>query len=378
MVNLLDPIKIPMPVFVASLVVGIGMILTTGLLTGLVGRPANCKDPITQTAPPMTTQAPTTQPATTSGATNPTSSASSTQSTQPITTTTTLAPVTTTTTVAPATTTTTPAPVTTTTTRATITTTTTAPATTTTTTAPATTTTTQAPTTTTQTTPPATTTTTRAPTITTTTTQAPTTTTTTTQAPTTTTTTTPAPTTTTTTTQAPTTTTTTTAAPTSTSSGSTSSTTSRTLPPTTTRDTTTTTTTPAPTEFRLSKDTRPNLYELLLRFDFDPRSLAPENTILNYTGEVTIYFELDAPTSQIFFHMDQNIRLDDPMITVINTDTATTIPVLKSDYGLNQLYEVDFANQLNAGLYTINIKFRAQTTSQGLYFHSFTDLGSRR
>lgn len=34
--------EIPLPVFIAAIVVGAGIITTTGLLTGLVARPANC------------------------------------------------------------------------------------------------------------------------------------------------------------------------------------------------------------------------------------------------------------------------------------------------------------------------------------------------
>jgi hypothetical protein len=152
----------------------------------------------------------------------------------------------------------------------------------------------------------------------------------------------------------------------------------RTLPTLSTAAQTTTRSPPPLTEFRLPKIASPTLYELTLRYDFDPFDFKPEKTLLPYTGEVTISVDLSEPTSTIDLHMDRNVALSDPAIVIINVDTNDIAQVDSSDYTINQIYSIKLVNEISNGSYTIFIKFRSTTTVDGNYFHSYDDGAAKR
>jgi hypothetical protein len=118
---------------------------------------------------------------------------------------------------------------------------------------------------------------------------------------------------------------------------------------------------------------------LLLRFDFDPYTQEPKGTRLTYTGETTIQVNVVEPTSQIILHMQQNVVPTDSNIVITNLATNQLVQVQSSGYAENERFIIRLGANLAAnGNYTILLKFRAQTTDLGVYYHGYTEGVSQR
>jgi hypothetical protein len=128
--------------------------------------------------------------------------------------------------------------------------------------------------------------------------------------------------------------------------------------------------------YRLPTSAWPNQYSLLLKFDHDPySSIAEVNSpkFLTYTGEVTITFRANEATNQLAIHMDRNVVLTDAQIIVTNLANGQTF-FASGSYSDFQIFRLTLAAPLTAGNdYTMLLKFRGRTSSDGFYYHGYQE-----
>lgn len=137
------------------------------------------------------------------------------------------------------------------------------------------------------------------------------------------------------------------------------------LPSTTSRPIADRTTTPL-FDFRLIDVLRPSKYDLLLKFYTRPYdSFSKESR--NYNGEVSIFFQINRPTSRFEIHVDIELVVQNKDIKLVNSDTNQELKISRSGYLPNQLYEIVTEQELNEANYNLVIKFSGRTKSAGLY-----------
>ena len=155
-----------------------------------------------------------------------------------------------------------------------------------------------------------------------------------------------------------------TTAPTTSTTSTTSATSSRTLP---TITTVTTSPTDAPTDFIYESLRLPNIYETTnynLKIKFGSPDLKINDT---FEGTIEMNFNLKAPTKEILFHADSQLKILDP-IKILNVDTNEQVTITNEIHKpvINEYYYINLNSRtLNPGRYRISMGFKS--LHQSLY-----------
>ena len=82
-------------------------------------------------------------------------------------------------------------------------------------------------------------------------------------------------------------------------------------------------------------------------------------------------------TYRIVLHMDRKITLS-VQPSVVNLETGDIIPVVRTNYDNFQFFDIVLGSSLQVGVeYHIVLKFSAQTSQDGFYFHGYDEINQQ-
>ena len=137
-------------------------------------------------------------------------------------------------------------------------------------------------------------------------------------------------------------------------------------------------------DIRLPSFQNPVNYNLEIKVYFDPTLPLGTTTISpsdRFEGRAIIDFHITRSTKYIIFHCDSSLVIDENAIELSNLNTSQTGLMQNSQhyYYINQLFRIDFPNNLQPGLYRIKLDYYGNygplTNLVGFYRTRYTEDG---